>query len=168
MGWLFDHTQRGARERFAPDLIADPVISFVDRSFMLWSLLGLAIPFGLGYLIGGTLLAGLEGALWGGAVRVLVLHHATYSINSLCHYFGRRRFHTERPLAQPALADALHVRRGLAQQPPRLPDVGDPRPRPARARPLGRGDLQPWSGSGLAWDVRRISPESQATKSLAG
>ena len=66
VGWLFDHTQRGARERFAPDLIADPVIGFVDRTFILWSLLGLAIPFGLGYLIGGTLLAGLEGALWGG------------------------------------------------------------------------------------------------------
>jgi stearoyl-CoA desaturase (delta-9 desaturase) len=94
VGWLFDHQQRGARERFAPDLVADPVISWVDRTFVVWSLAGLAIPFGLGMLIGGTLSAGLEGLLWGGAVRVLVLHHVTYSINSLCHFFGRQRFAT--------------------------------------------------------------------------
>jgi stearoyl-CoA desaturase (Delta-9 desaturase) len=95
VGWLFDHTQRGSRERFAPDLLADPVVSFVDRTFVWWSLLGLAIPFALGVLIGGTLVAGLEGMLWGGAVRILVLHHVTYSINSLCHFFGRRRFETD-------------------------------------------------------------------------
>ena len=94
VGWLFDHQQRGARERFAPDLLADPVIAWVDRTFLLWSLVGLAIPFGLGMLIGGTLTAGLEGMLWGGAVRVFVLHHVTYSINSLCHFFGRQRFAT--------------------------------------------------------------------------
>src|SRR3712207_8496749 len=44
---------------------------------------------------GGTLRDGFTGMLWGGAVRVLVLHHATYSINSLCHFFGRRRFRSE-------------------------------------------------------------------------
>ena len=98
VGWLFDHQQRGARERFAPDLIADPVVSFVDRTFIFWSLLGLAIPFGLGWLIGGTSPAALEALLWAGVVRVMVLHHVTYSINSLCHFFGRRRFRTERPL----------------------------------------------------------------------
>src|SRR6202035_1336986 len=94
VGWLFDHQQRGARERFAPDLVADPVIAFVDSTFVLWSLVGLAIPFGLGMLLGGTVAAGLEGMLGGGAVRVFVLHHVTYSITSLCHFFGRRRFAT--------------------------------------------------------------------------
>jgi fatty-acid desaturase len=124
VGWLFDHTQRGSRERFAPDLLADPVINFVDKTFVLWSLVGLAIPFGLGVLIGGTVAAGLEAMLWAGAVRIFVLHHVTYSINSLCHFFGRRRFATERPLAQPAVAGAAVVRRGLAQQPPRLSHLG--------------------------------------------
>jgi stearoyl-CoA desaturase (delta-9 desaturase) len=94
MGWLFLHTQRGARKRYAPDLIADPVVSAVDRTFVLWVTAGLLAAFGLGWLIGGTLTAALTGLLWGGAVRVLVLHHMTYSINSLCHYFGSRRFDT--------------------------------------------------------------------------
>jgi stearoyl-CoA desaturase (Delta-9 desaturase) len=94
VGWLFLHTQRGARKRYAPDLIADPVVSWVDRTFVLWALGGLGAAFGLGWLIGGTLTAALTGLLWGGAVRLLVVHHVTYSINSLCHFFGRQRFDT--------------------------------------------------------------------------
>ncbi|MEA2478539.1 MAG: hypothetical protein QOJ07_461, partial [Thermoleophilaceae bacterium] len=88
LGWLFIHTQRGARARFAPDLIADRGVSFVDRWFALWVALGMLVPFGLGVAIGGSLFAGVTGLLWGGFVRVLVLHHVTYSINSLCHFFG--------------------------------------------------------------------------------
>jgi stearoyl-CoA desaturase (delta-9 desaturase) len=94
VGWLFLHTQRANKARYAPDLIEDPLIRFIDRTTLLWIALGLAAPFGLGYLLGGTLVAGLSGLLWGGAMRILLLHHVTYSINSLCHFFGRRRFVT--------------------------------------------------------------------------
>ena len=95
VGWLFIHTQRGKKERYAPDLIADPVVSWVNKTFFLWVAVGLLVPFALGWLIGGSLFAGLTGLLWGGAVRMLLLHHVTYSINSLCHFFGRRRFETD-------------------------------------------------------------------------
>jgi stearoyl-CoA desaturase (Delta-9 desaturase) len=114
VGWLFIHTQRGSRERYAPDLIADPVVSFVDRTFFVWTVLGLAGAFGLGYAIGGSLRAGLTGLLWGGAVRMLVLHHMTYSINSLCHFFGRRDYATGDHsrnllwLSLPTLGEAWH------------------------------------------------------------
>ena len=94
VGWLFLHTQRGNKERYAPDLIADPVVSWVNRTFFLWVTVGLALPFALGWLIGGTIDAALTGLLWGGLVRMLVLHHVTYSINSLCHFFGRKEFET--------------------------------------------------------------------------
>jgi hypothetical protein len=57
-------------------------------------LAGLALPFGLGVALTGSVLGGLTGLLWGGAVRIFLLHHATFSINSLCHYFGRRPFAT--------------------------------------------------------------------------
>jgi stearoyl-CoA desaturase (delta-9 desaturase) len=114
VGWLFVHTQRGSRERYAPDLLADPVVAFVDRTFVVWALGGLAVAFALGAAIGGSLRAGLTGLLWGGAVRMLVLHHATYSINSLCHFFGRRDYATEDHsrnlawLALPTLGEAWH------------------------------------------------------------
>jgi stearoyl-CoA desaturase (delta-9 desaturase) len=94
LGWLFIHTERGSRERYAPDLLADPVVSFVDRTFFVWAIGGLVAAFFLGGLIGGTWRAALTGLLWGGAIRMLVLHHVTYSINSLCHYFGRRDYAT--------------------------------------------------------------------------
>jgi stearoyl-CoA desaturase (Delta-9 desaturase) len=94
VGWLFLHTERGNKARYAPDLIADPLIRFIDRTTLWWIALGLAVPFGLGYALGGTLVAGLTGLLWGGAMRILLLHHMTYSINSLCHFFGRQRFET--------------------------------------------------------------------------
>ena len=167
VGWLFDHTQRAAKERFAPDLLDDPVIGFVDRTFVLWALVGLTIPFGLGYLIGGTLGAALEGMLWGGAVRVLVLHHATYSINSLCHYFGRRRFDTgdhsrNLPWLTPlTFGEAWHNNHHAFPT--------------SAIHGLGRRELDPSAiviasleRLGLVWGVTRVSPERQAAKVLAG
>lgn len=95
VGWLFVHTQRGLRRRYARDLVDDPIASFVDRKFLYWVIGGLVAAFLLGWAIGGSLYAGLTGLLWGGAVRMLVVHHVTFSINSLCHFFGRRRFETD-------------------------------------------------------------------------
>jgi stearoyl-CoA desaturase (delta-9 desaturase) len=165
VGWLFDHTQRGSRERFAPDLLADPVVSFVDKTFVFWALLGFAIPFGLGVLFGGTVDAGLEALLWGGAVRMLVLHHVTYSINSLCHFFGRRRFATEdhsrnlQWLAPFSLGEAWHNNHHAF---------------PTSAfHGLGRRELD-LSGlvirglerAGLVWDVQRVGERRLAAKAL--
>jgi len=94
VGWMFRGVDRASAERYAKDLLADPVIRVVDRTFLLWVALGLAFPFGLGVALTGSVIGGLTGMLWGGAVRILFLHHATFSINSLCHFFGRRRFVT--------------------------------------------------------------------------
>jgi stearoyl-CoA desaturase (delta-9 desaturase) len=165
VGWLFDHQQRGSRERFAPDLIADPVVNFVDKTFIFWSLLGLAIPFGLGWLIVGTVAAGLEAMLWAGAVRIFILHHVTYSINSLCHFFGYRRFATEDEshnltwLAPLSFGEAWHNNHhafptsafhGMAK----------------REVDLSGLTISGLERLGLVWDVQRISPDRQAAKAL--
>src|SRR3954453_16888698 len=71
VGWLFIHTQRGNRKRYAPDLLADPVVAFVDRWFVAWALGGMFAAFGLGWLIGGNLTSGLAGPLWGGGGGLL-------------------------------------------------------------------------------------------------
>jgi stearoyl-CoA desaturase (delta-9 desaturase) len=163
VGWLFIHTQRGLKTRYAPDLLADPIISYVNRTFLLWVLAGLAAPFLLGWAITGSVIGGLTGMLWGGAVRMLVLHHATYSINSLCHFFGRRRFATDdesrnlRWLAFFTFGEAYHNNHHAF---------------PTSARHgLSRWSWDPsawviWGleKTGLAWDVVRISPERQAAK----
>jgi stearoyl-CoA desaturase (Delta-9 desaturase) len=158
IGWLFLHDQRGARGRYAPDLLADPVIRFVDRTFAVWVLGGLGAAFGLGVAIGGSVTAGLTGLLWGGAVRVFVMHHATYSVNSICHAFGRRAFPTRDEsrnvpwLALITLGESWHNNHHAF---------------PTSARHgLGRWQLDPSAAviralerCGLAWDVVRVSPE---------
>lgn len=167
VGWLFNHSQRGARERFAPDLLADPTIRFVDSTFVLWSLVGLAIPFGLGMLIGGTVAAGLEGMLWGGAVRIFVLHHVTYSINSLCHFFGRRRFATDDRSQNLAWLAPLSFGEAWHNNHHAFPT--------SAIHGIGPGELDV-SGrlisllerAGLVWEVQRISPRRQAEKALTG
>jgi stearoyl-CoA desaturase (delta-9 desaturase) len=92
MGWLFDRAGQAEHERYARDLYEDPGMQRIHRLFGVIVLSGIALPFLLGWAIGGTLADGLTGALWGGPVRIFLLHHVTWSINSVCHFFGRRRF----------------------------------------------------------------------------
>jgi stearoyl-CoA desaturase (delta-9 desaturase) len=161
MGWLFIHTHRGARRRYAPDLLKDPVVSFVDRTFVVWALGGLAASFLLGWAIGGTILAAMTGLLWGGGVRMLVVHHVTYSINSLCHFFGRRRYATPDHsrnllwLAPLSFGESWHNNHHAF---------------PTSAfHGLRRWEVDPSAlvirvleSAGLVWDVVRIDPERQA------
>jgi fatty-acid desaturase len=99
--------------------VEGPVIEWV-------ALAGLAFPFLLALALTGSLAGGLTGLLWGGAVRMFCLHHATFSINSLCHYFGRRAFAT--PISRATRSGSpAHAGRGVAQQPPRLPRLRAPR-----------------------------------------
>ncbi len=95
VGWLFETVGTAERERFAADLVKDRVIRVVDKLFWVWVVLGFAIPFALGWIIGGGIGTALTALLWGGFVRVFLLHHVTWSINSVCHFFGRKRFDIE-------------------------------------------------------------------------
>jgi stearoyl-CoA desaturase (delta-9 desaturase) len=164
VAWLFVHTERGSKQRFAPDLLGDPVIRFVDRTFFLWAILGLAIPFGLGVALGGTVGAGLTALLWGGGVRVFLLHHVTYSVNSLCHVFGRQPFSTKDEsrnlswLALPTLGEAWHNNHHA------FPTSAEHGLRRRQVDPsaLVIGALE---RLGLIWNVVRISPERQQSRS---
>jgi stearoyl-CoA desaturase (delta-9 desaturase) len=95
MGWLFETVGTAERERFAPDLVKDKVMRVMDKTFWVWVLTGMVIPFVLGWIIGGDFRSALTALLWGGLVRVFLLHHVTWSINSICHFTGRRRFEVD-------------------------------------------------------------------------
>jgi stearoyl-CoA desaturase (Delta-9 desaturase) len=163
VGWLFIHTHRGRKTRYAPDLLKDPVVAFVNRTFVWWVVAGLVAPFLLGWAIGGSLTAGLTGMLWGGLIRMLVLHHATYSINSLCHFFGKRAFDTDDESRN--LAWLVPLTFGEAWH-------NGHHAFPTSARHgLGRRQFDPSAlvitgleKVGLAWDVVRISPERLESK----
>ena len=114
MGWLFVTQGTAEKRRFARDLLEDGGMRRISRAFPWLVLLGLLIPFALGFGLSGSLAGGLTALLWGGFVRIFMVHHVTWSVNSVCHFFGRRRFDTDDYstnvlwLALPSLGESWH------------------------------------------------------------
>jgi stearoyl-CoA desaturase (Delta-9 desaturase) len=165
VGWLFETHGQASSKRFAPDLVKDPGMRRINRGFPLLALASLLVPFVAGFaLSGGSLVAGgLSALLWAGLVRIFLVHHITWSINSICHFFGRRRFDTDDEstnvfwLALPSLGEAWHHNHHAF---PRSAFHG-----------LRWYELDPsgWlilgmERVGLAWDVVKVSPERARAK----
>jgi stearoyl-CoA desaturase (delta-9 desaturase) len=168
VGWLFRNVGEAEPERYAPDLVKERSLRVIDRMFFVWVGVSLAIPFALGFVFSGEVTGALTALLWGGLVRVFVLHHVTWSINSVCHFFGRRRFDTDDEsrnvfwLAIPSFGEAWHHNHhafptsafhGLT----RWEALADPAGLVIR----GLERLH------LVWDVKRVSPERQAAKVIS-
>jgi stearoyl-CoA desaturase (delta-9 desaturase) len=162
-GWLFSTQGRADWRRYAPDLFEDPGMRVISRRFVALVVASLAIPALAGYLASGTLAGAATGLLWGGLVRVFFVHHVTWSVNSVCHFLGARRFDTEDRstnvfwLALPSLGESWHHNHHAF---PRSASHG-----------LKRWELDPSAlviaaleKSGLARNVVRISPERQAER----
>jgi stearoyl-CoA desaturase (delta-9 desaturase) len=167
-GWLFQTHGQASSKRFARDLVEDPTMRRINRSFPLIALGSLTLPFLLGFaLSGGSLVdGGLSALLWGGLVRIFLVHHITWSINSICHFFGATRFDTGDHstnvfwLALPSLGEAWHHNHHAF---PRSAFHG-----------LRWYELDPsgWlilamAKLGLAWDVVLIDAEQQRAKFAA-
>jgi stearoyl-CoA desaturase (delta-9 desaturase) len=93
MGWLFG-PEKSSPERWAPDLHKDPDMRAIDRLFPLWVVLSFVAPPAVALLVTRSFWAAVTAFLWGSLVRVFMLHHVTWSINSICHFYGRRPFET--------------------------------------------------------------------------
>ena len=113
VGWLFVSDASSAA-RYAPDMLRDRDMQRIDRLFPVLALGSLAIPFAAGYVLAGTLTGALIALLWAGLIRMALLHHMTWSVNSLCHTFGQRSDRTTDrstnlwPLAIVSLGDNWH------------------------------------------------------------
>lgn len=84
MGWMLGGI-RADPERYAKAQMQDPVIRFISKTAFWWAVLGMLLPFFIG---------GVSGFIWGGLVRVFLVHHVTWSVNSVCHIWGKRDFST--------------------------------------------------------------------------
>lgn len=165
-GWLFQTHGQASSKRFARDLVEDPTMRRINRSFPLIALASLLLPFLLGLALGGGVLtAGLSALLWGGLVRIFLVHHITWSINSICHFFGSRRFETGDQstnvfwLALPSLGEAWHHNHHAFPQ------------SAFHGLRWYELDLSGWlilamARVGLAWDVVRVTPERAREKLL--
>jgi stearoyl-CoA desaturase (delta-9 desaturase) len=165
VGWLWTTQGEADKRKYAPELVEDRFMRTLHRHYHVVVLATLALPSMLGFALTGTWRGALTGLLWGGFVRVAAVHHITWSINSVCHFFGRRRFALEDHstnvawLALPSLGEAWHHNHH------------------AFARSAFHG-LNRWEAAldptgwviramrrlGLAWNVVEISPERQAQR----
>jgi stearoyl-CoA desaturase (delta-9 desaturase) len=165
VGWLFETHGQASSKRYARDLVEDGTMRRINRSFPLIALSSLALPFVLGFaLSGGSLVdGGLSALLWAGLVRIFLVHHITWSINSICHFFGSRRFETDDHstnvfwLALPSLGEAWHHNHHAFPQ--------------SAFHGLRWYELDPsgWlilglARVGLAWDVVTVTPERARAK----
>ncbi|MFF9341014.1 acyl-CoA desaturase [Streptomyces sp. NPDC014773] len=91
IGWMFDE-ERTPQHKYAPDLIKDSAIRRISRQFVLWTVVSLAIPPVIGGLVTWSWWGAFTAFFWGSLVRVCLLHHVTWSINSICHAMGKRPF----------------------------------------------------------------------------
>ena len=91
VGWLFQPDPAGL-SNYVKDLQRSRLLRNVSKLFPLWVLIGLLLPAALGWILQGSWAGALLGLIWGGLVRIFLVHHVTWSVNSVCHLWGRRPF----------------------------------------------------------------------------
>jgi stearoyl-CoA desaturase (Delta-9 desaturase) len=113
IGWLFRSDPTPA-ERYAPDLLRDRDVRVISALFPLLAVVSLALPFFIGWGLSGSPVGGVTTLVWAGLVRMAVLHHVTWSVNSICHMFGRKPFAAKdqsrnfAPLAVLSMGESWH------------------------------------------------------------
>ena len=165
-GWLLETQGQADWKRYARDLYEDRKMRRIGRRFPWFVLASLLIPTVLGFVLHGFTLGGaVRGYVWGGLVRIFLVHHVTWSVNSVCHYFGSRRFDIEDRstnvfwLALPSLGESWHHNHHAF---PRSAVHG------LRWWEIDLSALMitGLERVGLAWNVVRVSEERQREKAL--
>src|SRR3954452_23199897 len=115
VGWLFLTNGQARAHKYARELVEDKGMKRINKAFPWFVLASLAIPAALGFLFtGGTVKGALTGMLWGGFARIFFQHHVTWSVNSVCHFFGTRKFEVDDHstnvfwLSIPSLGESWH------------------------------------------------------------
>ena len=165
LGWVLFGKRQEDRERYLGDLKNDRGMNVISDLFPLFAVLTFLIPGAIGLALSGSWWGALSGFVWGGLVRVFFLHHVTFSINSICHFMGRRRFATEDQsrnvfwLALPSFGEAWHnnhhafptsARHGLKR----------------REIDIAGLVIAAMERIGLAWKVVAVTPERLEAKAL--
>ena len=166
VGWMFSNLGMEQGRVYGKDLYEDRVVVWLDRLYLLWVTISLGVPFAIGYLAGGgSVWLGLEALVWGGLFRIFLYQHATFSVNSICHMFGRQEYRSRDEARNNWLVALLVFGEGWHNNHHAFP---------ASARHgLGRFqlDVSWWvirglERVGLVWDVRTPSREQQSRRRL--
>jgi stearoyl-CoA desaturase (delta-9 desaturase) len=93
LGWIFQPDPPNL-SHYVKDLRQSRMLRMVSALFAVWVAVGLLIPAVLGGLLTGTWMGFASGLVWGGLARIFLVHHVTWSVNSLCHFWGTQPFRT--------------------------------------------------------------------------
>ena len=168
VGWLMETQGQADWKRYASELYEDPAMRKIGRRFPLLVALSLLVPTVAGYVLDGFTVGGaIRGLIWGGLVRIFFVHHITWSVNSICHFFGSRRFDVDDQstnvgwLAVLSLGESWHHNHHAF---PRSAYHG------LRWWEVDLSGLiiSGMEHVGLAWNVVRITPERQRARAVAG
>jgi len=164
VGWLMETQGQADWKKYAGELYEDPKMRTIGKRFPLLVGLSLLLPTLAGFVLHGYTLEGaVRGYIWGGLVRIFLVHHVTWSVNSVCHFFGTRRFDVDDRstnvawLALPSLGESWHHNHHAF---PRSAEHGL---RPWEVDPSAL-IIRSLEKLGLAWDVVRIAPERQQAR----
>jgi stearoyl-CoA desaturase (delta-9 desaturase) len=167
VGWLLETQGQADWKRYAPDLYEDPAMRRIGRGFPLLALLSLVIPTVADCALHGFTVSGaLRGLVWGGLVRIFFVHHITWSVNSVCHFFGSRRFDLEDHSTNVGWLAVLSLGESWHHNHHAFPRSAYHGLRWWEVDPSGL-IIAGMQKAGLAWNVVRISPERQRARTLA-
>ena len=167
VGWLLETQGQADWRRYASELYEDPAMRAIGRSFPLLALVSLLAPAAAGFVVhGGTVGGALRGLVWGGLVRIFIVHHVTWSVNSVCHFFGSRRFDVDDHSTNVGWLAVLSLGESWHHNHHAFPRSAYHGLRWWEVDPSGL-IISGLERVGLAWNVVRIAPERQRSRTLA-
>jgi stearoyl-CoA desaturase (Delta-9 desaturase) len=167
VGWLLETQGQADWKKYAAELYEDPAMRMIGRRFPQLAVLSLLIPAVAGWMLHDFTLGGaLRGLVWGGLVRIFFVHHVTWSVNSVCHFFGSRRFDIDDHSTNVGWLAVLSLGESWHHNHHAFPRSAYHGLRWWEVDPSGLiiGAMQKL---GLAWNVVRITPERQQARAAA-
>jgi stearoyl-CoA desaturase (Delta-9 desaturase) len=166
VGWLLENQGQADWKKYATELYEDPAMRQIGRRFPWLVVLSLLIPTVAGYVLSGFTAGGaLLGYIWGGLVRIFFVHHVTWSVNSVCHFFGSRRFDVEDESTNVGWLAVLSLGESWHHNHHAFPRSAYHGLRWYEVDPSGLM-ISGMKRLGLAWNVVRITPERQQARAM--
>lgn len=164
IGWLFGDELTSAK-RWAPDLVKDPAMRAIDRLFPLWVALSFAVPPIVGFAVTGTVAGAISAFVWASLVRIFMLHHVTWSINSICHFYGDRPYQTTDFSTNNWMLSLVSLGESWHNNHHAFPSSAVHGLRPYQID-LTAGFIRLLAAFGLAREVKTVTPKQLAAKSV--
>ena len=167
VGWLLETQGQADWKKYAAELYEDPAMRMIGRRFPQLAVLSVLIPTVAGWALHDFTAAGaLRGLVWGGLVRIFFVHHVTWSVNSVCHFFGSRRFDIDDHSTNVGWLAVLSLGESWHHNHHAFPRSAYHGLRWWEVDPSGL-IIAGMQKVGLAWNVVRISPERQRARAVA-